>query len=84
MLKYTAKYWRSRAEEVRRLPTTIASEEAREILAEIARDYERLANMGAERRRRNKARAMAEAERRKVKNAINTLMERRFTCVRRR
>jgi hypothetical protein len=42
MSKYTAEYWRDRADEVRAIRDTMTSKELRRILAQIAADYDLL------------------------------------------
>ena len=45
MSKYTAGYWRDRADEVRAIRDTMTSKESRRILAGIAADYDRLRDL---------------------------------------
>ena len=42
MSRYTAEYWKDRADEARAIGDTMASEEPRRIMAEIAVDFDRL------------------------------------------
>jgi hypothetical protein len=42
MSRYTAEYWKDRADEARAIGDTMASEEPRRIMAQIAADYELL------------------------------------------
>ena len=42
MSKYTAEYWKDRADEIRAIRDTMTSEEPRRIMAEIAVDFDRL------------------------------------------
>ena len=42
MSKYTAEYWKDRADEARAIRDTMNSEEPRRIMAQIAADYELL------------------------------------------
>jgi hypothetical protein len=42
VLRYSAEYWRDRAEEVRAIRDSMSSNEARRIMTAIARDYDRL------------------------------------------
>jgi hypothetical protein len=42
MSKYSAEYWRDRAEEIRAIRDSMSSNEAKRIMAAIARDYDRL------------------------------------------
>ena len=44
MSKYSAKYWKDRAAEIRALRDKMRSEEPRRIMAEIAADFDRLHN----------------------------------------
>jgi hypothetical protein len=45
MSKYTAEYWRDRADEVRAIRDTLTSKESRRILAGIAADYDLLRDL---------------------------------------
>jgi hypothetical protein len=45
MSRYSAEYWRSRADEARAIRDTTIGEEPRRILAEIAADYDRLRDL---------------------------------------
>ena len=42
MSKYTAEYWKDRADEARAIRDNMTSEVPRQIMAEIAADYDRL------------------------------------------
>jgi hypothetical protein len=44
MSKYTAEYWKDRADEIRAMRDKMSSKEPRRILAEIAADFDRLHN----------------------------------------
>jgi hypothetical protein len=45
MRRYSAEYWRDRAEEIRAIRDTMRGSEVRRIMAGIARDYDRLRNL---------------------------------------
>ena len=42
MSRYTAEYWKDRADEARAIRDTMSGEEPRRIMAQIASDYDRL------------------------------------------
>jgi hypothetical protein len=47
--KWSVLYWRARAEEARTIAETLADETSREIMLNIAKDYERMARRAEER-----------------------------------
>jgi hypothetical protein len=48
-LANNVRYWRARAEEARTIAETLADETSREIMLNIAKDYERMARRAEER-----------------------------------